>query len=116
MVDYPFQSHFLDLGQGLRLHYVDEGSGEPVVMLHGNPTWSFYYRKLILALRGRYRTIAPDHIGCGLSDKPDDSHYDYTLGRRVQDLETLLDGLNIREKITLIVHDWGGMIGMVYAT
>ena len=68
----------LDRG-GLRLHYIDEGSGEPVVMLHGNPTWSFYYRHLIDDLRDSHRVIVPDHIGCGLSDKPDDSRYDYTL-------------------------------------
>jgi haloalkane dehalogenase len=107
-------SRFLDLN-GLRYHYVDEGHGDPLVMVHGNPTWSFYYRHLIRALSGEYRTIAPDHIGCGLSDKPDDAHYDYTLGRRVDDLGALLDHLGIRENITLILHDWGGMIGMTYA-
>lgn len=112
---YPFESHWLDL-DGLRYHYVDEGQGDPVVMLHGNPTWSFYYRNLITALSDRYRTIAPDHIGCGLSDKPDDESYDYTLSRRVDDLEVLLAALDIDENITLVVHDWGGMIGMAYAT
>ncbi len=69
---------------GLRLHYIDEGSGEAVVMLHGNPTWSFTYRHLIEGLRDSYRVIVPDHIGCGLSDKPDDSRYDYTLDSRVR--------------------------------
>ncbi len=112
---YPFTGRFHDLG-GLRLHYLDEGAGEPVVMLHGNPSWSFYYRNLVLALRGRYRVIAPDHIGCGLSDKPDDRRYRYTLQQRVDDLDTLLEGLGIREKITLVLHDWGGMIGMAYAS
>ena len=73
--------------RGLRLHYIDEGQGEPVVMLHGNPSWSFLYRNLIDSLRGSHRVIVPDHIGCGLSDKPDDSRYSYTLQSRVDDLE-----------------------------
>ena len=100
---------------GLRLHYLDEGAGEPVVMVHGNPTWSFYYRNLVEALRGSYRVVVPDHIGCGLSDKPDDSRYDYTLASRVDDLERLLDHLGLDRGLTLVVHDWGGMIGMAYA-
>ncbi len=111
---YPFTGRYLDLN-GLRLHYLDEGSGEPVVMLHGNPTWSFYYRNLVLALRDRYRCIVPDHIGCGLSDKPGDDRYDYTLESRVNDLERLLDRLGINAGITLVLHDWGGMIGMAFA-
>ncbi len=110
---YPFDGHFLNLN-GLRYHYLDEGSGDPVVMLHGNPTWSFYYRELVMALRNSFRTIVPDHMGCGLSDKPDDQHYDYTLHRRVDDLEALLEHLKIKENITLVLHDWGGMIGMAY--
>ncbi len=100
---------------GLRLHYLDEGAGEPVVMVHGNPTWSFYYRNLVEALSGRYRAIVPDQIGCGLSDKPDDSRYAYTLESRVDDLGALLDHLGVDRGITLVVHDWGGMIGMAYA-
>ncbi|ABL00698.1 alpha/beta fold hydrolase [Pelobacter propionicus] len=111
---YPFQSHHLDL-DGLAYHYLDEGSGPAVVMLHGNPSWSFYYRNLVRELSASYRCIVPDHIGCGLSDKPGDERYDYTLARRVQDLERLLDHLAIRDNITLVVHDWGGMIGMAYA-
>src|SRR5258708_34550520 len=107
-------TRFLSL-KGLRYHYVDEGHGEPVVMVHGNPTWSFYYRDLIKALSGDYRCIAPDDIGCGLSDKPDDARYDYTLSRRADDLEALLDHLGVRENITLVLPDWGGMIGMTYA-
>jgi haloalkane dehalogenase len=113
-VPYPFQGKILDL-DGLRYHYLDEGSGPPVVMVHGNPTWSFYYRDLVLALRDQYRAVAPDHIGCGRSDKPDDSRYEYTLERRVQDLGALIDHLGF-EKITLVVHDWGGMIGFTWAT
>ncbi len=84
-------------------------------MLHGNPTWSFYYRNLVLSLRDSYRTIVPDHIGCGLSDKPNDSRYEYSLRQRVADLETLLDHLELRDNLTLVLHDWGGMIGMAYA-
>ena len=111
---YPFTGQNLDL-DGLRYHYLDEGSGEPVVMVHGNPSWSFYYRNLVMALRDRYRCIVPDHIGCGFSDKPGDDRYDYTLSRRVDDLERLLDSLGISKNITLVLHDWGGMIGMAYA-
>jgi haloalkane dehalogenase len=111
---YPFTGRFLDL-QGLRYHYLDEGRGEPVVMLHGNPTWSFYYRDLVKALRGEYRAIVPDHIGCGRSDKPDDARYSYTLESRVNDLEALLDHLGLRENLALVLHDWGGLIGMAFA-
>ena len=112
---YPFSGHYFDVG-GARLHYLDEGQGDPVVMVHGNPTWSFYYRNLILALRSDYRVIAPDHVGCGLSDKPDLNQYDYSLKRRVDDLERLLDHLGVVENATLVLHDWGGMIGMAWAT
>lgn len=111
---YPFDGHYLILN-GLRYHYLDEGSGDPIIMVHGNPTWSFTYREPVKALRGSYRTIVPDHMGCGFSDKPDDQHYHYTLAQRVKDLEALLENLGIHENITLILHDWGGMIGMAYA-
>jgi len=113
---YPFSSHYLET-RGLRLHYLDEGPRDapPVLMLHGNPTWSFYYRNLIAALRGSYRCIAPDHIGCGLSDKPDDEAYDYRLRSRIEDLEALLSHLNLQQPLTLVVHDWGGMIGFAWA-
>jgi len=112
--EYPFIGKRLDLS-GISYHYLDEGGGAPVVMLHGNPSWSFYYRNLVLALRDRYRCIVPDHIGCGLSDKPGDDRYEYTLSRRVDDLEMLLDTIGATENITLVLHDWGGMIGMAYA-
>ena len=79
---YPFEGRFLDRA-GLRYHYLDEGQGEPVVMLHGNPSWSIYYRALIEGLRDSYRSIVPDHIGCGLSDKPGDDRYGYRLADRV---------------------------------
>jgi len=112
---YPFHAAEIDL-DGLRLRYLDEGSGDPVVMVHGNPTWSFYYRDLALALRGSCRAIVPDQIGCGRSDKPDDARYDYSLDRRARDLEALLDRLGIDGGITLVLHDWGGMIGMLFAS
>lgn len=99
----------------LMMHHLDEGAGDPVVMLHGNPTWSFYYRNLVLALRDSHRCVVPDHIGCGLSDKPPASVYDYSLRSRVDDLEALLDHLGLRENLTLVLHDWGGMIGMAFA-
>jgi pimeloyl-ACP methyl ester carboxylesterase len=111
----PFQGHYFQRN-GLLQHYLDEGTGAPVVMVHGNPTWCIYYRNLVDALRPTHRCIVPDHIGCGFSDKPGDDRYRYTLAQRVDDLEALLDHLEIRENITLVVHDWGGMIGMAYAT
>jgi cis-3-alkyl-4-acyloxetan-2-one decarboxylase len=111
---YPFESRYLDIG-GLRYHYIDEGRGEPIVMLHGNPTWSFYFRELVKGLRGSYRCIVPDHIGCGFSDKPGDDRYEYTLSRRADDLGALLDHLGLDRGVTLLMHDWGGMIGMVCA-
>lgn len=97
------------------MHYVDEGAGHPVVCVHGNPSWSYYFRSVVAACRGDHRVVAMDHIGCGLSDKPGDEVYKYTLASRVDDLEALLDHLGIRENITLVLHDWGGMIGMSYA-
>jgi haloalkane dehalogenase len=109
-----WRRHVFEHG-GLRMHYVDEGAGDPVVMLHGNPTWCFYYRGLVEGLRGQYRTIVPDHIGCGLSDRPDDSRYEYSLARRADDVEALLDHLGLRDNLTLVLHDWGGMIGMAFA-
>ena len=113
---YPFDGHFLDRN-GLRYHYLDEGSGEPVVMVHGNPSWSIYYRSLVLGLRDDYRSIAVDHIGCGLSDKPGDERYGYRLADRVADLEALIDSTCPESdgKLTLVAHDWGGMIAMGYA-
>ncbi len=113
---YPFASHWLEIA-GQRMHYLDEGPRDaPVVlMVHGNPTWSFYYRNLILALRDRYRCIVPDHIGCGLSDKPGDDQYSYTLARRISDLGALMEHLQPKTAIHLVVHDWGGMIGFGWA-
>jgi len=111
---YPFSSHFMKIRE-LDYHYLDEGSGEPVVMVHGNPTWSFYFRSLVKGLSPKYRCLVPDHIGCGLSEKPNKTRYDFRLNSRVEDLEIFLDRLGIEKDITLILHDWGGMIGMAYA-
>jgi haloalkane dehalogenase len=111
----PFwPGRFVDTPAG-RQHVVDAGHGHPVVMLHGNPTWSFYFRNVVVALAGSYRCVVPDHIGCGLSDKPGSDRYDYALKSRIDDLERLLDALGVTDPVTLIVHDWGGMIGMGYA-
>ncbi len=110
---YPFVDRYLDRS-GLRYHFVDEGQGEPVLFVHGNPTWSFYWREMIVALRGSHRCVAMDHMGCGLSDKPDDARYEYTLERRVEDLGALIDHLKL-EKVSLVLHDWGGMIGLAWA-
>lgn len=111
---YPFKSHFETIG-GHQYHYVEEGDGEPVVMLHGNPTWSFYYRELIQKLSPYFHCLAPDHIGCGYSDKPNDALYNYTFEQRVHDLEVFLELKGITQNIHLILHDWGGIIGMAYA-
>lgn len=107
---YPFQSREIRLGSH-RYHYLDEGNGETLLMLHGNPTWSFYYRNLVLGLRNRYRCVVPDHIGCGLSDKP--QQYNYTLAQHIENLEILCDRLSLKN-VTLVMHDWGGAIGLGY--
>ena len=98
-----------------RYHFVDEGNPHhpPVLMLHGNPTWSFYFRRLIAALRETHHVIAPDHMGCGLSDKP--QVYPYGLSNHMENVEKLIDHLGLK-RITLVCHDWGGAIGMGVAT
>jgi pimeloyl-ACP methyl ester carboxylesterase len=111
---YPFTGSWREVN-GFKMHVLDEGRGDTVLMLHGNPTWSFFFRNLVLGLRGTHRVIAPDHIGCGLSDKPGEQDYEYTLRRRVDDLAALIGQLEVRGRITLLMHDWGGMIGMAYA-
>ncbi|HET9485398.1 MAG TPA: alpha/beta fold hydrolase [Xanthomonadales bacterium] len=118
--DYPFESRYFVHADGLRQHYLDEGEGEVVLMLHGNPTWSYYWRHLVLALRGTHRCVVPDHIGMGLSDKPGDDRYEYSLQRRVDDLDAFVRGVvdaggTTAPPITLVVHDWGGMIGFAWA-
>jgi haloalkane dehalogenase len=111
---YPFKSNYLDIN-GLQYHYLDEGRGEPLLMVHGNPTWSFYYRSMVKAFSDQYRVIVPDHIGCGLSDKPGVERYGYKLKNRVDDLNYLIHYLNIDAPLRLVVHDWGGMIGLAWA-
>lgn len=114
---YPFESHFLPLS-GLRLHYVDSGPTIAAVaksdqstclFVHGNPTWSFYWRNLILGLHDQHRCVAVDHMGCGLSDKP--QTYPYSLRQHTANLVALIDELNL-QNITLVAHDWGGAIGL----
>lgn len=116
--DYPAESSCYTTINDRRMHYLEGGkdNAETVVMIHGNPSWSFYYRHLFTALCGKYHCIVPDHIGMGLSDKPGDGEYPFTLQQRVDDLDALLSSLNVSSKLTLIVHDWGGMIGLAYAT
>ena len=109
---YTFTPKQLSIA-GHTLSYIDEGQGPVIVMLHGNPTWSYYYRNLINELQSKFRLIVPDHIGCGLSDKPQD--YSYTLENHIQNLTTLIDHLDLKD-ISLVVHDWGGAIGFGYAT
>jgi haloalkane dehalogenase len=109
---YPFTSRELSL-DGLHYRYLDEGSGEPLLLVHGNPTWSFYWRRLVVGLRDRYRLIVPDHIGCGQSDKPQD--YPYRLAQHATNLRRLIEALGL-ERITLVAHDWGGAIGLTAAT
>ncbi|MCJ8163662.1 alpha/beta fold hydrolase [Pontibacter sp. E15-1] len=108
---YPFQHHTLQLPAG-RLHYVDEGEGAPIVFVHGTPTWSFLWRQQIKSLRRDYRCIAPDHLGFGLSDNP--GSFAYTPEAHADNLEALIHELKLKD-ITLVVHDFGGPIGLRYA-
>lgn len=107
---YPFEPKRFTTPAGA-MSYLDEGprSDEAVVMVHGNPTWSFFYRDVVLGLRGQMRCIVPDHLGCGLSEKP--QHWDYTLPNHIANLRALLESLQLR-RIHLVVHDWGGPIGL----
>jgi haloalkane dehalogenase len=111
---YPFESRFLRVGAH-SLHYLDEGprGAPPLLLLHGNPSWSFHWREAVLRFRSRLRVIAPDHLGCGLSDKPQD--WSYRLADHVANLERLVLELELRD-VTLAIHDWGGAIGMGLAT
>lgn len=130
---YPWTGKWLELRDGIagpthRMHYLDVAPGgtdaattsqkldrPTLLMVHGNPTWSFYWRDLVKALSPTYRCVVPDHIGMGLSDKPSDDAYDYTLQRRVDDLSELVQHAIPAGKISLLVHDWGGMIGLAWA-
>ncbi|MDO5505197.1 MAG: alpha/beta fold hydrolase [Pseudoxanthomonas suwonensis] len=125
--DYPFTPQRFDVRPGIAMSYLDEGprdgeaaAPEVILMLHGNPSWSFYWRHLVNGLKDRYRCIVPDHVGMGLSDRPDDAadaqpRYDYTLASRIEDVDALLRHLGIDGPLTLAVHDWGGMIGFGWA-
>ncbi len=114
LVGYPFTPHYVDVN-GVRMHYVDEGRGDPVLLLHGEPTWSFLYRKMIPPLAERYRVLAPDYIGFGKSDKPTDDAY-YTFAQHYANLAALIAALDRLERITLVVQDWGGPLGLRLAT
>jgi haloalkane dehalogenase len=109
--EYPFASRYWRTPAGL-MHYVDEGEGEPIVMVHGVPTWSFNFRKLIKRLSPRYRCVAMDHLGFGLSDKP--PAWDYRPEALAANVAALVDGLGLK-RVTLVVHDWGGPVGLSYA-
>ena len=112
LAEYPFTPESFTVAGGHRLSYLDEGKGSVVLMAHGNPSWSYLYRNLITALKPEYRCIAPDHLGCGLSDKP--QAYPYRLSDHLDNFTALLDHLQI-ERCVLAVHDWGGAIGMGWA-
>jgi len=107
---YEFDTHYVEW-EGLRLHYVDEGEGRPVVLFHGEPTWSFLYRKIIPILaEAGYRAVAPDYPGFGRSDKPVDPDW-YTYDRHVTAMSALAEELDL-EGATAVVQDWGGPIGL----
>ncbi len=108
---YPFTPNHMQI-DGHCLSYIDEGAGMPIVMVHGNPTWSFYYRNLVSTLKKKYRPISLDHLGCGLSAKP--QGYIYTLENHINNLTAFIDGLNLQD-VSLVMHDWGGAIGMGFA-
>lgn len=108
---YPYASHYLSVPEG-KLHYIDEGEGEVLLFVHGTPAWSFLYREQIRVLSKKYRCIAPDHIGFGLSEKP--QSLKGTPEAHAQNLAALIDHLNL-EQFTLVVHDFGGPIGLSYA-
>lgn len=108
---YPFPSNYFSV-DGHDLHYLDEGLGENILFIHGNPTWSFMYREPIKLLRSQFRCIAPDHIGFGLSDKPE--YWSYRPWDHASNLSRLLSELDVKE-FHLVIHDWGGPIGLSVA-
>jgi cis-3-alkyl-4-acyloxetan-2-one decarboxylase len=115
--EYPFTSNYLSIdylphGEN-QLHYVDEGEGDPILMLHGNPTWSYYYRNLINEFKSNHRVVVPDHIGSGASKRP--KKWSYDLDGHITNVENLVEHLQLKN-ITLVVHDWGGAIGFGFAT
>lgn len=109
--EYPFRSNYLNVNSH-KLHYIDEGEGEVVLFVHGTPSWSFDYRNVIKPLSKSFRCIAIDHIGFGLSAKPE--HYDYSTQNHSATLESFVLHMNLRD-VTLVVHDFGGPIGLNFA-
>lgn len=107
---FPFQPRF-STASGFRMHYVDQGAGEPVVLLHGEPTWGYIYRRFIAALSKRWRVVVPDHMGFGKSETPPDRRY--TLRTHVENLSALLDELEL-DGITFVGQDWGGPMLAAY--
>ena len=112
LYQYPFTPKDITIDGGYRISCVDEGQGKPLVFVHGNPSWSYLYRNLISSFSSSYRCIAPDHLGCGLSDKP--QKYPYRLENHIDNLEQVLDQLKV-DSCILVMHDWGGAIGMGWA-
>jgi haloalkane dehalogenase len=108
---WPYTPRFVE-HDGVKLHYVDEGDGEPIVMLHGNPTWGYLYRNFIPPLSKTHRCVVPDHMGFGKSAKPLDRPY--TLAKHINNFTSLIRDLDL-EDITLVMQDWGGPIGLGYA-
>jgi haloalkane dehalogenase len=109
---YPFESNWFD-GTSGRMHYVDDGSGPPILFCHGNPTWSFLYREIIKALRDHFRCIAPDYLGFGLSDRP--PGFGYTIEEHAQAVGDLVDHLGLDGYLSM-GQDWGGPISMAVDT
>ena len=112
--EYDFSGNFFETKTGYKMHYLDEGPRSddvPLLLLHGNPTWSFFYRKIIKCLSSEKRCIAPDHIGCGFSEKPNFRNFPYDLQTHSGNLIDLLDNLGVK-KVILVLHDWGGAIGL----
>jgi haloalkane dehalogenase len=113
LAEFPFEPHYVEI-QGLRVHYVDEGHGDPVLCLHGEPSWSYLYRRLIPAFAERHRALATDFIGFGRSDKLSERG-DYSFQLHLGILEAFLQTLDL-QRVTLVVHDWGGLIGLTAAS
>jgi len=109
---FPFAPHFT-ASPGFRMHFIDEGSGQPIILIHGEPTWAYLYRNFIPDLSRHFRVVVPDHMGFGKSETPSDG--DYTLGRHARNLCTLIEELDLHD-ITLVMQDWGGPIGTVVAS
>lgn len=115
ITDFPYNPQYCEVGEGLRMHYVDEGNGPVVLLLHGEPSWAYLYRKMIPCLvAAGLRVIAPDLIGFGKSDKPSEQS-DYTYAKHIQWTQTLLDHLALKD-INVFIQDWGGLIGLRLVT